>query len=323
MAIRTMKRRAGPLTCRVALTLGLSLLGVAPAAAQWFGSDAPLPPGAIVRGLMQQGFAEIGRPRFNGRIYVVDGVNARGVPVRLVIDAYDGGVLSRTRLEVPLMPLREIGPLRGRPGDRFEEAEEFAPPRRIPGPQRFDPREAEPRRAERPESFELRRPEPRRVERPEAYDPREVEPRRVERPDPRPTRAARSEPPAPQNPSNPAQGPAGAATRAPVEPQNGAPLVDISPPAKPADPPATTAAITAAPPTAKPEVVAPPAPVAPVPAPDTAKPANRALPGDAPAAELPKRTVRVIEGVTPVGPRPAEPPKAAAAEPRPAATPPE
>ena len=167
MAIQTMTRRAGPLTRGLALATGFSLLA-APAAAQWFGNNGPLPPGAIMRALMQQGFAEIGRPRFNGRVYVVDGVNARGVPVRLVIDAYDGGLLSRTRLETPLMPPRGIGPLRERGVERLEEAEVFAPPRRIPGPDRYDPREAAPRRAERLESFDLRRTEPRRVERPEA-----------------------------------------------------------------------------------------------------------------------------------------------------------
>jgi hypothetical protein len=325
MANRSKTRRlSGPLARGLALATGFSLLAATPAAAQWFGSNGPMPPGAIMRALMQQGFAEIGRPRFDGRVYVVEGVNARGVPVRLVIDAYDGGVLSRTRLETPLMPPRGIGPLRERGGDRFEEAKEFAPPGRIPGPGRYDPREAEPRRAERLESFELRRTEPRRFDRPDGYDPRETESRRVERPDQRPTRAARGEPPALESPPNPAQAPARAATRAPAEPQSGAAPVEVSPPpVKAPDTPATTAAITPAPPAAaKAEIAAPPvAPVTPPPAPDPARPANRALPGDAPATEPPRRTVRVIEGVTPVGPPPAEPPKAGTREPRPAARP--
>jgi hypothetical protein len=297
MVIETTKRRLlGPLTRAVALACGLSAPGAAPAAAQWFGfNDGPMPPGAIVRALMQQGFAEIGRPRFNGRVYVVEGVNARGVPVRLVIDAYDGGVLSRTRLETSLLAPREVAP-RGRFGPRFEEAEEFAPPRRIPGPDRYDPREVEPRRAERPE--------PRRVERPDALDGREGEPRRAERPDLRqpPNRAARNETPPLQDPPN--QSPARAAAKPAVEPAT--PQVSVegsAAAAKPADTPATTAAITPAPPAAKPEPAAPAAPAEPA----SAKSVEAAKPGapEQPPAASPeptKRAVRVIEGVTPVGP---------------------
>src|ERR687883_137587 len=118
---------------------GIGLLDAAPASAQWgWGLPAgPIPPGNIVRALMNRGFVEIGRLRLAGEVYVVEGVNARGQRLRLVIDAYDGGLISRTRLDPPLVPPADVGrersarvdPFRGGPGPGFED--EFASP--VPG----------------------------------------------------------------------------------------------------------------------------------------------------------------------------------------------
>ncbi|MFL5169701.1 MAG: hypothetical protein ACJ8CX_03400, partial [Microvirga sp.] len=119
---------------RALLAAGLLGAGLAPASAQWFGgfggyAERPLPPTAIMRSLMQRGFIEIGRPRFDGAVYVVEGVNARGMRLRLVIDAFDGGVISRTRLDAPLLPPADVGrersaraaPLRGELEPDFDD----------------------------------------------------------------------------------------------------------------------------------------------------------------------------------------------------------
>src|SRR5215213_11586946 len=122
-----LRSRSLPMLRRALIAAGLLGAGVAPASAQWFGGfgggfeEGPLPPTAIMRSLMRRGFVEIGRPRFDGAVYVVEGVNARGMRLRLVIDAFDGAVISRTRLDAPLLPPADVGrersaraaPLRG------------------------------------------------------------------------------------------------------------------------------------------------------------------------------------------------------------------
>src|SRR3954471_2420936 len=123
-----------PMLRRALLAAGLLGAGLAPASAQWFGgyggfAERPLPPTAIMRSLMRRGFIEIGRPRFDGAGYVVEGVNARGMRLRLVIDAFDGGVISRTRLDAPLLPPAHGGrersaraaPLRGEIEPEFDD----------------------------------------------------------------------------------------------------------------------------------------------------------------------------------------------------------
>ena len=133
-----------PMLRRTLVAAGLLGAGLAPASAQWFGgfggfAEGPLPPTAIMRSLMQRGFIEIGRPRFDGAVYVVDGVNARGMRLRLVIDAFDGGVISRTRLDAPLLPPADVGrersaraaPLRGELEPDFDD--DLAPRGRAPG----------------------------------------------------------------------------------------------------------------------------------------------------------------------------------------------
>src|SRR3954453_1123836 len=98
-----------PMLRRTLLAAGLLGAGLAPASAQWFGgfggyAEGPLPPTAIMRSLMQRGFIESGRPLLDGAVYVVEGVNARGMRLRLVIDAFDGGGVSRTRPPPPASP---------------------------------------------------------------------------------------------------------------------------------------------------------------------------------------------------------------------------
>lgn len=60
--------------------------------------DEPEPriePRGVMRRLQNRGFVEIGRPRFDGRAYVVDATHPSGSRVRLFVDAYDGALLGR------------------------------------------------------------------------------------------------------------------------------------------------------------------------------------------------------------------------------------
>jgi len=100
---------------------GLLGASLAPASAQWLGAlpEGPIPPGSIVRSLMSRGFLEVGRPRFTGDVYIVEGVNARGMRLRLIVDAYDGSLVSRTRLDERLLPPGDVG------GDRLARVEPF------------------------------------------------------------------------------------------------------------------------------------------------------------------------------------------------------
>src|SRR3712207_9218919 len=91
-----MRSRSRPVLARALVAgllgagaFGTSLLGAAPASAQWgWGLPAaPIPPGNIARSPMSRGFLEIGRPRLNGDVYVVEGVNARRQGLRLLFDA--------------------------------------------------------------------------------------------------------------------------------------------------------------------------------------------------------------------------------------------
>jgi hypothetical protein len=276
---------------RALLAAGLLGAGLAPASAQWFGGlggfeERPLPPTAIMRSLMQRGFIEIGRPRFDGAVYVVDGVNARGMRLRLVIDAFDGGVISRTRLDAPLLPPADVGrersaraaPLRGELEPDFDD--DLAPRGRAPG-QDFGRERID--RGDLPPPPGARRAE--RIEPPLAEPPRR---REAKKPDP-----------AGRQPATALPGKAKAAT----EPQ--------------AVPPAPTAPVEAAKPAPPPPAAAAPPPVS-APGPD-AQPVAPAA-SEKPA-EAPQRTVRVIEGVAPVVPQASAAPKAAE-EPKSDITPP-
>src|SRR5205085_9746979 len=118
---------------------------------------------------------------------------ARGLRVRLVIDAFDGGVISRTRLDAPLLPPREVGreraprldPYRPYPPEEIEEAE--LPPRalgRAPGRGFVDredlppPPLTQPRRGDLPPP--ALEPRPGGVSPPEAPPPGQRQARRPE-----------------------------------------------------------------------------------------------------------------------------------------------
>lgn len=224
------------------LLVAAGLAAAAPASAQWLGffDDGPIPPGGIVRSLMNRGFVEIGRPRLRGDVYVVEGVNARGTRLRLVIDAYDGSLVSRTRLDAPLLPPAEVGrggrvlrpdPFRDGFGRPLED-DAIAPPREA---RPIDPAPRKPAKAT-----------------PRAVPSAPAAPVEAAKPEPAKTETAKAEPPkAEPAPATAAVAPA---------------------PAKPAQPPAPAAA----------------------------------KPAEPPAQESPQRSVRVIEGVTPVVPQPAE-----------------
>jgi len=98
-----------------------------------------IPPRAVAYRLMDRGFGEIGRPRFDGRAYVVDATNPAGDRVRLHVDARDGAVIGRERLGEAYFPTvrpgrsaagygwtEEDGPRRSRDGERL------VPPADIP-----------------------------------------------------------------------------------------------------------------------------------------------------------------------------------------------
>jgi hypothetical protein len=280
----------------VAATLGL--VPAAPASAQWFGTG-PIPPGQIVASLMRSGFLDIGRPRFDGAVYVVEGTNARGLRVRLVIDAFDGGVISRTRLDAPLLPPREVGrdraarvdPYRGFPADEMEEELPPPPYGRAPGRGSLEPEEMPTGRA----------PSRGLVEREELPPPPLGQQRRSDLPPPL---------------VEPRLGPPGAPPEMQPPGQRQARRPEATPRSPTALPAEKRPASSAGPKLpAKPREAAPASPAAP---PPTLDPSGAGKPAEAQAQEsAPPRSVRVIEGVAPVVPKNAEPPKAAE-PPRPA-----
>ncbi len=307
-----------PMLRRALVAAGLLGAGLAPASAQWFGglggyAEGPLPPTAIMRSLMRRGFIEIGRPRFDGAVYVVDGVNARGMRLRLVIDAFDGGVISRTRLDAPLLPPADVGrdrsaraaPLRGELEPDFDD--DLAPRGRAPG-QDFG--------RERIDRGDL--PPPPGARRAERIEPPLAGPPGAEPPRPVPPNAAG--PPSRARPSAPSRR-AGARRKSPIRrPGSRRRRSRARPRPRPSRrrsrrrrrPPSRPQSPRLRPPTA----AAPPPVSAPAPDAQPVAPAASEKP-----AEAPQRTVRVIDGVAPVVPQASAAPKAAE-EPKSDITPP-
>ena len=134
--------RRAPLRSYSPLLLGvlaLTLVAASPVRAQYFDPfDEVISPRAIVWRLNDRGFTEIGRPRFDGRAYVVDAESPNGGRVRLVVDARDGAVIGRVRLGPPLPPARvdrfgnAYGWTEEDVGLRRQEAERLIPPANIP-----------------------------------------------------------------------------------------------------------------------------------------------------------------------------------------------
>lgn len=81
--------------------------------------EAVLPPRAVVWQLSRQGFTALSHPRFDGVAYVVDAESAWGNRVRLFVDARNGAIMDRERLEAPLYPPGRVG----RPGYGWTEDE--------------------------------------------------------------------------------------------------------------------------------------------------------------------------------------------------------
>ena len=56
-----------------------------------------LPPRVVAWRLADRGFTGLSRPRFDGRVYVVDAVSPNGVPVRLFVDPGAGAIPAPQR----------------------------------------------------------------------------------------------------------------------------------------------------------------------------------------------------------------------------------
>ena len=277
----TRLRRRAALGLAAAALCGL--LGAAPAGAQWFAGDEPIPARAVVMRLLRQGFSGVSQPRFERGAYTVDATNRWGNRVRLVIDAYDGDVLAQRRLEEVLRPPLDVGPRRFERAESFEDGLrppiEVGPRRRLPS----DPFEDGPR-ADRPPWSPDRSSRLGRIEG-GPYPPEALLPRERTEP-PREPKTARTEPAR----RAPSAAPAPRSSEAPTVPAAPAPAPEASPPPAittlpPAEPAPPAAAQAAAPPPRRDEPVAT---------------------GNA----SPPRSVRVIEGVTPVPSKPwATPPE--------------
>lgn len=275
----------------IAAAVGAALLFAIPATAQilpYGQEDEPLPPPTISRMLLRRGYEPVGRPRFQGDVYMVQALSPSGARVRLMVDAYNGSIIRSTRLDDDLGPVRP----RGREYlDREVDLDllDDVPPRASRPQPQFEDETLRTERA-RPHPGDG----PARAQRPQA------EPER---------KAARNEPPgrAPEGaaPSRRGTQPAAPAA-APAAP---GPVVDKPKQEQPAAPkPAATAAAPAPAPKQDAPAATPPAPPpaeAAKPEPAKAAPAKTAEKSgeEKPATAGPSQPVRVIEGVTPIIPQ--------------------
>ncbi len=286
------------------LVVGTALVGLtAPASAQWYGGSSPynappppygygggsaygrpLPRDAIVDRLEDRGFDDVGRPRFDGSVYVVEALSRRSGPVRLVVDAFDGRILRESPLAVARIGREDDGGIeidsddvpRGRSG--FPPAEmPNAPGYRANGPEDLQRREAL-----SPAEPDLAAPRPSGRTRP--ADPRLA-------PD-MPGAASRA--PESQEPRREASRPSGLEAGVPSGVVEGVNPDSRRAAARPAARPSAAARPA--------DTVAPSARTSPsAPAPATAATPEERKPAPGPAtAEAGERKVRVIQGVTPL-----------------------
>lgn len=127
---------------RTAAVLAAMAATSAPAKAQFFPPfwDEPvyvergyreiLPRGEVRYILRQHGFAMHGPLRRNGRVYVVDVANPRGVRMRVIVDAFSGRIVQRFVQGGPPRPPRNIGRRYSsvQPDTPFEDGPGAAPP---------------------------------------------------------------------------------------------------------------------------------------------------------------------------------------------------
>lgn len=111
--------------------------------------DLLLPPRAVVWRLNDRGFTDVTRPEFDGRAYVVEASNPYGDRLRLFVDARDGRIVGRQRLDIMLDTPSRVArraPAYGWTEDDeahrrpIREAERILPPADIPSSQDQDRR---------------------------------------------------------------------------------------------------------------------------------------------------------------------------------------
>lgn len=115
---------------RAAFLSAVVLLGVSGGArAQFAFEEEVLPPRVVAWRLADRGFSGLSRPRFDGRVYVVDAVGPAGAPVRLFVDPMTAGIVGRQRIGSPETVARLE-----RPGPGFGWTEDEVVPRRAVRP---------------------------------------------------------------------------------------------------------------------------------------------------------------------------------------------
>ncbi|WP_331313349.1 hypothetical protein [Methylobacterium mesophilicum] len=108
----------------------LALLGASCAArAQFVFEEEVLPPRVVAWRLADRGFSGLSRPRFDGRVYVVDAVGPAGAPVRLFVDPMTGAIVGRRPIGAPEAVARLE-----RPAPGFGWTEDEVVPRRAMQP---------------------------------------------------------------------------------------------------------------------------------------------------------------------------------------------
>jgi hypothetical protein len=218
-----------------AIVSGAGVLGFCQSAtAQFAFEEEVLPPRVVAWRLADRGFTGLSRPRFDGRVYVVDAVSPTGVPVRLFVDPGMGAIVGRQRLGAP-----ETYARLERPAPGFGWTEEDAGARGAARP--LSPED-------NPASRPLRRPAGEAL-RPE-LDPDGVNPDNVGRSTP-PRKVARANPARPpEKPAHRVSPEAPAPKLAPAEAAKAEPGIDAKPETKSAAidkaPPATPAPAAAA-----------------------------------------------------------------------------
>ena len=127
---------------RLSLAACALLIGVAGAAqAQYAFDDTIMPPRAVAWRLSERGFTGIARPRFDGRAYVVEAFDPGGARVRLFVDAQDGAILGRRRMDDGPVAIARPAPGYGwteeetMPRRPMRQAERLLPPGDIPMPE--------------------------------------------------------------------------------------------------------------------------------------------------------------------------------------------